>query len=372
MNSLLEWLALSLAPGLGLRGWKKLMGEYGDPGRVLNSSAKELQKRVPGLNSRVYAGIQKDNLKKAAEKELRKADTLQVSIITQMDSSFPDLLRNIHDPPPLLYVKGNPDLISSNCVGMVGARASTTYGQRIASDLSRRLTLRGVTVVSGLALGIDTASHKGALRGSGATVGVLGCGIDVIYPRQNENLYDEIASYGAIVSEYPLGTRPDAFRFPARNRIISGLSLGVIVVEAARKSGSLITADFALEQGREVFAIPGRVDSSKSEGTHRLLQNGAKLVHTIEDIMEELPVFVLSEKQDDKESENGSEANTLSKDEQNLLCFMDIYPQAIDTLIQKSGLLPQKVNELLLTMELKGVVESLAGQQFQLRSQLKI
>jgi len=372
MNSLLEWLALSLAPGLGPRGWKKLMGEYEDPGRVLNSSAKELQKRVPGLNSKVYAGIQKDNLKKAAEKELRKAEMLEVSIVSQMDSAFPDVLKNIYDPPPLLYVKGNPDLISSNCVGMVGARASTTYGQRIASDLSRRLTLRGVTVVSGLALGIDTASHKGALRGSGATVGVLGCGVDVIYPRQNENLYKEIASHGAIVSEYPFGTRPDSFRFPARNRIISGLSLGVVVVEAAKKSGSLITADFALEQGREVFAIPGRVDSSKSEGTHRLLQNGAKLVHTIEDIMEDLPVFVAPEKQGDKEPENASEAYTLSEDEQNLLCFMDIYPQAIDTLIQKSGLLPQKVNGLLLTMELKGVVESLAGQQFQLRSQLKI
>jgi DNA processing protein len=372
MNSLLEWLALSLAPGLGPRGWKKLMGEYDDPGRVLNSSANELQKRVPGLNSKVYAGIQKDNLKKAAEKELQKAEMLEVSIIPQMDSAFPDLLKNIHDPPPLLYIKGNPDLISSNCIGMVGARASTTYGQRIATDLSRRLTLRGVTVVSGLALGIDTASHQGALRGSGATVGVLGCGIDVIYPRQNKNLYGEIALHGAIVSEYPFGTRPDAFRFPARNRIISGLSLGVIVVEAARKSGSLITADFALEQGRDVFAIPGRVDSSKSEGTHRLLQNGAKLVHTIEDIMEELPVFAVPEKQGQKESESGSEAYTLTEDEQNLLCFMDIYPQAIDTLIQKSGLLPQKVNELLLTMELKGVVDSLAGQQFQLRSQLKI
>lgn len=369
MNSLLEWLSLSLVPGLGPRGWKKLMAVYEGPGRVLLSSPEDLQKKVPGISRKVLSGIQGDNLKKAAEKELKKAEQLQVSIITQQDSAYPDLLKNIHDPPPLLYVKGDPGLLGSMCIGMVGARASTTYGQRIASDLSRRLTFQGLTVVSGLALGIDTASHHGALKGSGATVAVLGCGIDVIYPRQNRKLYDEIASHGAVVSEYAFGTRPEAFRFPARNRIISGLSLGIVVVEAAKKSGSLITADFALEQGREVFAIPGRVDSSKSEGTHRLLQTGAKLVHTVEDVLEELPPFFSSSGSiEDEMPEIVSGVDAFSDDEEKLLRLMDVYPQAIDTLIQQSGMLPQKVNELLLLLELKGVVEALAGKQFQLRS----
>lgn len=369
MDSLLEWLSLSLVPGLGPRGWKKLMDVYGGPGRVLSSSREDLQRRVPGISGKVLSGIQADTLKKAADKELQKAEQLDVSILTQQDSSYPALLKNIHDPPPLLYVKGDPGFVGSRSIGMVGARASTTYGQRIAFDLSRRLTLQGLTVVSGLALGIDTASHQGALKGSGATVAVLGCGIDVMYPRQNRNLCDEIASNGAVVSEYPFGTRPEAFRFPARNRIISGLSLGVVVVEAAKKSGSLITADFALEQGREVFAIPGRVDSSKSEGTHRLLQNGAKLVHTVEDILEELgPFFSSSGSIENGLAETVQGVEDLSADEAKLLGFMDIYPQPIDSLIRQSGMLPQKVNELLLTLELKGVVEALAGQQFQLRS----
>lgn len=365
MNSVIEWLSLSLAPGLGPRSWKKLLEAFENPGQVLQASLKELQNRT-ALSGKVLSGIQPDRLRKAAEKELKKADQAGVAIVTQKDSSYPDLLENIHDPPPLLYVKGNLELLNGRCVGMVGARAATTYGKRIALDFARRLSLQGVTVVSGLALGIDTAAHQGALQGTGDTIGVLGCGVDVIYPRQNKSLYESIASKGAVISEYPFGTKPDAFRFPARNRIISGLSQGIIVIEAARKSGSLITADFALEQGREVFAIPGRVDSAKSEGTHRLLQNGATLVHTVSDIMEELdPAFYFTEKINSSTPEQLLPDDIVSDDEKKLLNFIDIYPQSIDEIIQQCGMSPQKVNELLLTLELKGVVEALAGKQFQ-------
>ncbi|MCG2747805.1 MAG: DNA-processing protein DprA [Desulfobulbaceae bacterium] len=364
---MLDWLALSLTPGLGIRSWNKLLAVFDGPQQVLETDQSRIRKLVPGIRANIIAGINKEVLRAAAEKELERTAGLGIEIITREQEAYPEFLRNIHDQPILLYVKGNASLLQSACIGVVGARAASVYGQRIAEDLAKRLCQRGLTVVSGLALGIDTAAHKGALQASGATLAVLGCGLDVVYPRQNRSLYEEIACRGALVSEYRLGALPEAFRFPARNRIISGLSLGVVVVEAARKSGSLITADYALEQGREVFAVPGRIDSCKSEGTHRLLQAGAKLVHTVDDILEEFSFLVGVHNASSLSCQQDRENAALTEEEKGLFAYLDVYPQTIDEITRQSRMTVQKVNELLLMLELKGFVESLPGNQYQKR-----
>jgi len=367
VNKLLEWLALSLTPGLGIRSWNKLLAVFDGPQQVLETDQSRIRKLVPGIRANIIAGINKEKLLAAAEKEIECAAGLGIEIITREQEAYPELLRHIDDPPILLYVKGNASLLQSACIGVVGARAASVYGQRIAEDLSKRLCQRGLTVVSGLALGIDAAAHKGALQASGATLAVLGCGLDVVYPRQNRSLYEEIACRGALVSEYRLGALPEAFRFPARNRIISGLSLGVVVVEAARKSGSLITADYALEQGREVFAVPGRIDSCKSEGTHRLLQEGAKLVHTVNDIVEELSFPAVVYNASSLSCQPDGENAALTEEEKVFFAYLDVYPQTIDEITRQSRMTVQKVSELLLMLELKGLIESLPGNQYQKR-----
>jgi DNA processing protein len=287
---------------------------------------------------------------------LRKAG---IQLVTFDNQYYPELLRQINNPPPLLYLLGNSRLLSRPSVAIVGSRAATSYGKRVASLLARGLVENGVTVVSGMALGIDGAAHRGALDGSGATVGVLGCGLDVIYPRQHETLYREIRKQGLLISEYPVGTRPDGFRFPARNRIIAGLCLGVVVVEAAARSGSLITAGLALEEGREVFAVPGQVDSFKSKGTHWLLQQGAKLVQSVDDILEEL-AGVLGPLHPGDVAETA--ACSISDDGGGeLLRHIDVYPMARDELIRCCGLDAGRVAELLLFLELEGLVEILPG-----------
>jgi DNA processing protein len=368
VNELLDWLALSLTPGLGVRSWNKLLAVFDGPQEVLETGQSRIRKLVPGIRANIIAGINKENLRAAAAQELERAAGSGIEIITREQEAYPELLCNIDDPPILLYVKGDAALLQSACIGVVGARASSVYGQRIAEDLSKRLCQRGLTVVSGLALGIDTAAHKGALQANGATLAVLGCGLDVVYPRQNRSLYEEIACRGALVSEYRLGALPEAFRFPARNRIISGLSLGVVVVEAARKSGSLITAGYALEQGREVFAIPGRIDSCKSEGTHRLLQEGAKLVHTVDDIIEEISFSPAVHHASSLSCQPGCDNVALTEEEKGLFAYLDVYPQTIDEITRQCGMTVQKVSELLLMLELKGLVESLPGNQYQKRN----
>jgi DNA processing protein len=308
----------------------------------------------------------------AARQELDRAEELGIEIITIDEPCYPAPLKNIHDPPPVLYVLGDPKMLDCRGIAMVGSRAATHYGRNVAAQLADGLVKKGFTVISGLALGIDTESHKGALAAGGRTIAVLGCGLDVIYPPSNHLLYKEIASSGAVVSEYPLGTQPDSFRFPARNRIISGLSLGVVVVEATKRSGSLITANHALEQGREVFAVPGRIDSMKSTGSHTLLQEGAKLVFNINDITEEIvPAMQMQPGTDLPLAEkNSAIVDGLSPEEEKIYGFLDVYPSSIDEIIRQSGFAPKKANELLLLLELKGVIESLPGKSYQKSSSL--
>lgn len=367
-DNLQNWLGLYLIPGLGSTWCTRLVDHFGGPEEVFKAKKKDLD-QIPRLRKEVIAALARGVDHARVEAEMKMSESRGVSILSQNHPAYPSRLRQIHNPPFMLYVKGRADLLARPGVSLVGARSSTVYGQRIARDLATRLSNCSLVVISGLALGIDTAAHQGALAGGGKTIGVLGCGLDVFYPPQNRILYDQIPKNGALVSEYPFGTRPDAFRFPARNRIISGLSLGVVVVEAARRSGSLITAELALDQGREVFAVPGRVDSRKSEGTHRLLQDGAKLVHTVQDILEELP-WSGPQNVSGEEEKQGKRKDVLSAEEKKLFSFVDVYPLTVDELITKSGLPAQKVSELLVMLELKGVVEALAGQQFQKKSEL--
>lgn len=362
MDNLRDWLSLYLAPGLGPVLWNRLLAVFETPANVLQASSPELQK-VPGVGAKLASGIDADLLGLAADAELRMASQKDTEILCIADPRYPALLREIPDPPRILYVRGDLSVLASPSIGMVGSRAATVYGKKIAHDFGRQLAAHGLVVVSGAALGIDGASHWGAVE-SGRTIGVLGCGVDVVYPKHHRDLYGAIVENGALVSEYPFGVRPEPFRFPARNRIISGLSLGVIVVEAASKSGSLITAELALDQGRDVFAIPGRVDSPKSHGAHRLLQEGAMLVQSVDDIIRAL-VFDDGSPVIGQENEKISTTD-LTAEEKTLYGLLDVYPQTIDDLLLSSGLRPDKMAELLLLLELKGVVEVLPGNQYKI------
>jgi len=365
-EELRAWLALSFIPGLGPAGCRALVAHCGGPGQALRAGQAALA-AVPGVRREALAALvaqARGPSWREADEELARVAAAGARILVWADPDYPELLRTIHNPPLMLYVKGRADLLRAPGMAVVGARAASDYGLRAAHRLAGQMTDRGLVIISGLALGIDAAAHRGALAAGGGTVAVLGSGVDVAYPEQNRPLYEQIASQGALVSEYPMGTAPEPFRFPARNRIISGLGLGILVVEAARRSGSLITAQLALEQGREVFAVPGRVDSLKSEGTHRLLQEGAKLVQTVEDILEELPGHggrpghgpVVAA---------AAEAVDLSPAEELVVAFLDVYPKNIEEIILGTGFSAQRAGELLMLLELKGCITSMPGKQFQ-------
>ena len=333
-----QWLALHLIPGMGPVTCRKLVSHFGSPERVLTTRVSDLAE-VCRLRRESLAVLEADGRQKLlalAGKEIEQAEEKNISLLAWEDPLYPPLLQNIHDPPLVLYVLGNVAELNCMGIGIVGSRAATHYGKSIAEQIAKGLVRQGFTVISGMALGIDSAAHKGAVNAGGRTVAVLGCGLDIIYPYGNRGLYKEIAAAGAVVSEYPFGTPPDNFRFPARNRIISGLSLGVVVVEAANRSGSLITARHALEQGREVFAVPGRIDSAKSAGPHTLLQQGAKLVHSVNDIVEEFlhaePLENLGDTGQAKCEQRS--APQLNREEAALLACLEVYPRTIDEIVQ--------------------------------------
>ena len=363
MTSVLDWLALSLVPGLGPAGCRRLLDHFDSPGAILCAPVQELH-RVPGVQARQLAPLaDRDGLRRRAEEELGALRRVGGSVLTLADDAYPVPLRQLSDPPLVLYVLGNRELPAATGVAVVGSRAATTYGRRVAFSLARELATQGVTVISGLALGIDSEAHAGAVAGGGTTVAVLGCGIDVVYPSANRHLYRKIAEAGTLLSEYPLGTKPEGFRFPARNRIIAGLSRGVVVVEATRKSGSLITAQIALDYGREVFAVPGQVDSCKSEGTHWLLQQGARLVQRADDILPEIGRGPLGGVSGDAGHGRPVSPTGLDPAALTLLEALETYPQDRDELIEKTAFPPARVSELLLFLEIEGLVEILPGNQ---------
>lgn len=367
METVVDWIALSLVPGLGVSSYWRLLDRFETPQRVFDQPRQELQ-RIKGVRDCHLAGLFSGaDYHQQARVELARLTSIGGFALAFADDYYPSLLRRLPDPPPVLYGIGRRDLLQALAVAVVGSRAATGYGRKVAFTLGEQLAAAGFTVVSGLALGIDAQAHDGALQGGGATAAVLGCGLDIVYPRLNRHLFNKIRDRGVLLSEYPLGTQPEGFRFPARNRIIAGMSGGVVVVEAAKRSGSLITAQIALDCGREVFAVPGHIDSHKSEGAHWLLKQGAKLVQGVSDIIEEMGGSVRGGGNGHETAMHLAEAE-LEPDAALLLSLIDTYPQARETLLVASTFTPARLNQLLLGLELDGYVEMLAGDRVRKRA----
>jgi DNA processing protein len=364
----LGWLALALTPGLGARMAGKLLRAMGSPETIFNASLTELEShRLPAAVAHIIHTRQPMS---AAAKELAQAQAAGIRLLTWDEPEYPQRLREIYDPPPLLYVRGNIELLNRHLISIVGSRRPTPYGNQMAEKLARDLADRGLVIVSGLARGIDSCAHKGALSSlTGATIGVLGCGIDVIYPKENKKIFAEMEKRGAIISEFAMGTFPGPQNFPIRNRIISGMSVGVVVVEGAQYSGSLITARLAMEFGREVYGVPGNATQPTSFGPNQLIKQGAKLVTGWEDVIEELPTPIRAEL---------LPVETASSEERALLVEKDLAPaegilyhllgvdesRHVDDLVELSGLTSSEVLAALFDLELKGVVRQLPGKQF--------
>jgi len=374
------WIGLKAVEGVGCVGFRTLLAAFGSPEAVFGASAPTLQV-LPGIGPKTADDIRSFANWEWVEREIAQAEALGVSIVTCQEPLYPWNLLNTYDYPPFLYVKGSlcPGEVG---VAMVGSRLASTYGKYVTEKLSRELAFKGITVVSGLARGIDSAAHQGALAGKGRTIAVLGNGLDIVYPPENEALAAEIAARGALVTEYPFGTPPNAPNFPSRNRLISGISLGVVVVEAGEKSGSLITARIAAEQGRSVFAVPGAIESAGSKGTNRLIKQGAKLIENVEDILEEIipqaglppvvperqPLFLGPEAASDHTERaptpSSAAAKGLGETETRLLAFITQEPVDVDTLITRSGLTAHEVQSSLLVLALGGIIRQLPGKMF--------
>jgi len=359
--SLQSWISLWRVPGIGCQTFHKLLQKFGDPESVLNATNNALKQA--GLTERQSNAILSSQLDNA------KADMLWLDeenhhLITFHDEKYPTLLREISVAPPLLYVHGNTELLNDPQIAIVGSRNPTQSGRNNAFEFGRHFANTGLCVTSGLALGIDGEAHKGALADNGATIAVTATGLDRVYPASHRQLAHQIVEQGALVSENPIGTAPTAKNFPRRNRIISGLSLGSLVVEAAQKSGSLITADYANEQGRMVFAIPGSIHNPLARGCHKLIRQGAKLVETASDVMEDLAAQIDIETFNvppESDSGNGSENDdpTVSNDDNSrLLEAMGYDPVSIDDLVLQTGLTPAALSSMLLVMELQGLIAS--------------
>jgi DNA processing protein len=347
---LAAWIELSLIPGLGGQALRSLLSTFGLPRHVFEASAATLARTVPEALARCI--VERDR-GPAVERALEWASAPRRAIVTLADAGYPRQLLEISDPPALLYVQGDPAYLARASLAVVGSRNATPQGLANARAFARALSDAGVTIASGLALGIDSAAHQGGLEGRGGTIAVLGTGADVVYPRKNHALAGEIAARGALVSEFPLGTPPLQPNFPRRNRLISGLARGCLVVEAALPSGSMITARFAAEQGREVFAIPGSIHSPLSKGCHALIKQGAKLVESAQDVLEELGMA------------GAPPAPGSAPPETGLLAHMGFDPCDIDTLVARSGLTAEAVSAMLLQLELEGKVGSLSGGLYQ-------
>lgn len=370
-----DWVALNMTPGVGPRAAAKLLERFGSAEGVFGALRAELE-RLRLRPETVESIALKDRHGEAARELERVREIAGADVLILDDGTYPALLREIADPPVVLYVRGAwAECVEAPCVAVVGSRRASTYGQNVALMLARDLASRGVTVVSGLARGIDAAAHRGALEGAGRTVAVLGTGIDGVYPRDHRKLADEIlASGGALVSQFPLETPPVSENFPYRNRIISGLSLGVCVVEAAENSGSLITARLAMEQNREVYAVPGNITSRNSFGTNYLIKSaGAKLVQQWQDVVSEFPPELAAEilPPEVKKTEGGAAGQAsrapadLSAPERTVFKLLSTDdPAHIDALADASKLSISELSGVLLGLEMRELVRQLPGKCF--------
>ena len=355
-DNLEYWIGFSKVAGIGPARLRMLLDYYGSIQAAWQANPGEL--RAVGLDRRSVENLVKVRNSLDVEAELEKLDRLDVSVLTWDSPDYPPPLKNIPDPPAILYVRGRLKPEDEWAVAVVGTRRATTYGKECTEMLVRGLVESGVTVVSGLAYGIDTEAHRTAVAAGGRTIAVLGCGVDIVYPADNRKLYQAVIEHGALVSEYPVGTNPDSGNFPRRNRIISGLSLGVLVVEGSIQSGARITADYALEQGRDVFAVPGSILRKSGSGPNHLIQHGAKLVTHVNDILEELNLTMIA---------HHAEARAVIPDnevEATLLQQLSADPRHIDDLGQATGLPAAEVASTLTMMELKGMVRQVGSMNY--------
>jgi DNA processing protein len=356
-DDLAGWLRLALVPGIGDASLRRLLSAFGTPERVFNAGYAQLAAITSAGGARLIAdGGNAGGADAALAWRTSHSDN---AIITLADTEYPQRLLETPDPPTILYARGRVETLNRPALAIVGSRNATAQGIETAAEFARALSRAGLTIISGLALGIDAAAHRGGLDGASGTVAVIGTGIDVVYPARNRELAHAITENGVLVSEFPLGTRPLAANFPRRNRIISGMVLGCLVVEAALRSGSLITARLAADQGREVFAIPGSIHSPLARGCHALIRQGAKLVETATDVLEELRLAEPNAPADDP--------NLQQADDSGLMQHLGFDPCDVDTLCARSGLAAETVVATLMQLELAGHVEALAGGRYQRR-----
>src|ERR1700722_9178279 len=364
MDSREAFIALNMIEHVGPVRARLLLEHFGEAPKILAASKSRLM-TVRGIGEDTAAAIA--NWEKTVDLpgELKRISDFGCHILIQTDEAYPALLRQIYDPPVVLYVKGQLTPSDKNAVAMVGSRMTTHYGIETARKLAYQLAYVGVTVVSGGARGIDTAAHQGALSANGRTVAVLGTGINLVFPPENGELFDRIAASGAVITQFPFNRNADKQSFPIRNRIVAGMTLGTVVVEANLTSGALITANMAVEPGRQVFAVPGRIDSPRSKGCHDLIKKGAKLCESAEDILSEFEYLIPTSNRPPSPGETGVlPALELSENEQKVFDALDHEERTIDEVIRKSGLPSSAVSVGLLSLEMKRVVKQLPGKMF--------
>ena len=355
-DELKYWVGFSRMPGIGRVKISQLLEHFSTLEHAWKASTGELRKA--GLDSKSADTIVNMRPRISLDAEMESLKRYKVKVLTCGSATYPQRLREIYDYPPVLYVRGNPLPEDETCLAVVGTRRATVYGRQVTEEIVSDLARNKVTIVSGLAKGIDSIAHRAALEAGGRTIAVFACGLDIVYPAENANLAREIMEHGALISEYPLGIRPKADNFPRRNRIMSGLSLGVLVVEAGESSGALITANQALEQNRDVFAVPGSILSPASRGTNHLIQEGAKLVRNHVDILEELNLAMVAQQLEMKEILPADENESL------LLKQLSAEPTHIDEVCRHSRLTPALVSSTLTMMELKGMVKQVGGMNY--------
>jgi len=354
-------LGLYSIPSIGPTRMRKLISVFGTPQAVLQAGVRQLTE-VEGIDLKTAAKIKNGADAAFVKKQRQFMDSLQIGVLTYWDDAYPQQLKSIYDPPAFLFYKGNMGMLSAPAFAVVGTRKPSSYGRMVSERLSEELARRGFTLISGFARGVDTIVHKTALKSGGATIAVLGNGIDYIYPAENRGLFRQMTegTQGLILSEYPMGTLPDAGNFPKRNRIISGISVGVLVTEAGQKSGALLTAMYAADQNREVFAVPGQITSPLSAGTHNLIKSGAKLVHTVQDILEEL------------DGASGTLTKEVRKQPppdlqgplKTVYGVLTQQPLHVDQIALQAALSVSETLSALLTLELMGLIRQMAGKMF--------
>ncbi len=357
-------VALNMVDHVGPVRVRQLLDHFGDAPAILGASRQQLL-QVRGIGPDTAEAIANWEQKVDLAGELKRIADFGCHVLTQADADYPELLRQIYDPPVVLYVKGRLTARDKNAVAMVGSRMTTHYGVEAARKLAYQLAYVGITVVSGGARGIDTAAHQGALSAGGRTVTVLGTGINLVFPPENAELFGRIAAAGALITQFPFNRTADRQSFPIRNRIVAGMCLGAVVVEANLTSGALITANLAVEYGRQVFAVPGRIDSPRSKGCHELIKKGAKLCESAEDILSEFEYLFPASNRPPGASETGVlPALTLSENEQKAFDALDEEEASMDDVIRKSGLPSSAVSVALLSLEMKRLVRQLPGKMF--------